>query len=41
MDEYVAQDARRLDPITRFERLVNQPLPKFEQRWREAMVAAR
>jgi hypothetical protein len=41
MDEYVAQDAKRLDPIARFERLVNQPLPKFEARWREAMNAAR
>ena len=41
LDEYVAQDAKRLDPIARFERLVNQPLPKFEARWREAMAAAR
>ena len=41
MDDYVAQDAKRLEPIARFERLVNQPLPKFEQRWREAMAASR
>jgi hypothetical protein len=41
MDEYVSQDAQRLEPLARFQRLVNQPLPKLEQRWREAMAAAR
>jgi hypothetical protein len=39
LDAYVAPDAKRLDPITRFERLVNQPLPQFERRWREAVAA--
>lgn len=41
LDDYVARDAKRQGPIARFERLVNQPLPQFERRWREQMVAAR
>ena len=41
LDEYVAAEAQQLDPIARFERLVGQPLPKFERQWREAMAAAK
>jgi hypothetical protein len=41
LEAYVAESAERLDPIARFERLANQPLPQFEKRWREAMQAAR
>ncbi|HEX5104233.1 MAG TPA: DUF1570 domain-containing protein [Pirellulaceae bacterium] len=37
-DAYVAGEAKGLDPIVRFERLVNAPLPQFERRWREAMA---
>jgi hypothetical protein len=41
LDEFVAQDAQRRDPIARFERLVNQPLAQFEQRWRAAIAVTR
>ena len=41
LNDYVSPAAQKLSPATRFESLVNQPLPKFEQRWREAMTAAR
>jgi hypothetical protein len=41
LDRYVSPAAQKLGPVARFEGLVNQPLPKFEQRWREAMTAAR
>lgn len=41
LDEYVAPAAEQLDPIARFERLANQPLPQFEERWRAAMSAAK
>jgi hypothetical protein len=39
LDEYVKQGSQRQNPIERFERLINQPLPQFERRWREAMMA--
>lgn len=41
LDQYVSPVAQKLSPLARFESLVKQPLPKFEQRWREAMAAAR
>jgi hypothetical protein len=41
LDAYVAAPAAELDPISRFERLVDQPLPEFERQWRQAIAAAR
>ena len=41
LDQYVTPAAQKLSPVARFEGLVNQPLPSFEQRWREAIAAAR
>ena len=41
LDAYVAGEARDLSPLVRFERLVDMPLAKFEQQWREEMLALR
>ena len=35
LDDYANSDATSLGPIPRFERLVGQPLPEFEAKWRK------
>ncbi len=41
LDAYVAGEESDLSPLVRFERLVDMPLAKFEQRWREEMLSLR
>jgi hypothetical protein len=38
LDPYVLNE-EHLGPLARFTRLIGTPLPKFERRWREAMLA--
>jgi len=38
LDQYVAQESQRLDPIARFEQLAGQPIAEFEAAWRAAML---
>jgi hypothetical protein len=39
LDRYVSLEANRLEPIPRFEQLVDHSLPEFEKNWRKAMLA--
>ena len=41
LDRYVAQDARHLPPVVRFEALVDMPLAEFEQAWRKYVLELR
>jgi hypothetical protein len=41
LDEYVAANSRDLNPLARFEALTGQPLARFEQAWRQAMLEGR
>jgi len=41
LDEYVAAKSRELPPLARFEALTGQPLDRFEQAWRQAMLENR
>jgi hypothetical protein len=38
-ETYISSAAAKIDPVKRFETLVEMPLAEFEQRWRAAMLA--